>query len=145
MGDDFFAAVEQAVFPFLGDGQGVGYQVAFAGLQLADEVTDVPGHFHLELQAEALGELFAQFVLESHVLSAVDEVGRGAVEGEHHQFAAVLDLLQVVHAFFLTARTIATTASDGQQTQQDRSDDACQPTISHLSLFMVSHCHECVV
>ena len=25
MGDDFFAAVEQAFFPFFGDGQGVGY------------------------------------------------------------------------------------------------------------------------
>ena len=137
VGDDVFATVQQAVFPFFGDGQGIGYQVAFSGLQLADQVLDVSGYFHLQLYTQAFGKLFAQFVLETHVLSAVVEVRRRTVEGEHHQFAAVLDLLQVVHTFFSAVRAVTAAARSDQQTQQHRRQHICQSALPHLPLTII--------
>ena len=79
MCNHFFSAIYQAVFPFLGYGQVVGYEVALARKEFFNQVVYASGNFNLQLHAEALGKLFTQFILKTHVLSAIDEVGRRTV------------------------------------------------------------------
>ena len=90
------AAILHAIFPLLGDGQVVGYQVSLAPPEHGDELRRRLGHLHGQLHPQAACKLLAELVLKPHLLTAVDEVGGGAVEGEHHQFVAVAYLLQVV-------------------------------------------------
>ena len=79
MGNHFLTAIYQTVFPFFGDGQVIGYEVAFACKKLFNQVMYASGHFNRQLDAETFGKLFAQFILKTHVLTAIDKVGRGAV------------------------------------------------------------------
>ena len=57
--DDLFAAIKQAVFPFLGDGKVVGYEVSLACQQLLYEFVHIPGYLYSQLHSQALGKLFA--------------------------------------------------------------------------------------
>ena len=120
--DDLFAAIKQAVFPFLGDGKVVGYEVSLACQQLLYEFVHIPGYLYSQLHSQALGKLFAQLILESHVLATVDEVGSGTVQCQYDQFSAVLYLLQVIRFFFFGRMSSTASCDAAQQQQQDNWD-----------------------
>gem|GEM_PF-6943355 len=89
----------QLVAALAGHQAGGGQRRAAGAIQAAENILDAVGGLDLQLDTEMPREALDQFVLEAGLAVAILEIGRGAVAGDHAQYAFLLNALEFAGRF----------------------------------------------